>query len=177
MNRTRLLPCTFVVLALACSRANEDDARLPTTSDASEPACDGIAVRVVDPEGRAVVGARVAPRLSAMVGPAGAFAVEGGQMRIFERSPRETDASGSACVPDERESIAELAREPSGGRPTSSVGSSSSPLVGVEVRFARLIVEVSHPSWQSAEFTLDAHTPAPSEALVIELQARQPDPD
>lgn len=109
---------------------------------AHPPACAGIGLRVIDPDGRAVVGARITPSVSGLIGPAGAFAVEGGRQEVFERPTIETNASGDACVPDDRPTIAELYRARTGA--SGSLGPGA-----VEVRFVNMTLQVEHPSWKT----------------------------
>jgi hypothetical protein len=166
MQRSWLL--ALAVLVLGCSRTSEDDADPPSTTHPAAHDCVGITVRVVDPQGQPVLGARITPTLRAMVGPAGAFAVEGGQLEQFERPALETDAEGHACVPDERRQIAQLHRERSGA----AASSSSSLAPGVEVRFPSLTLDISHAAWAPAKLELGDGEARGGEPVVVQVAPR-----
>jgi hypothetical protein len=129
---------------------------------AHPPPCAGIGLRVIDPEGWAVVGARVTPSVSGMIGPAGAFGVEGARQEVFERPAVETNASGDACVPDDRSKLAELHRARSGS-------SGSSVVAAVEVRFVAMTLQVEHPSWKMTKVEVGDEA---SGLLIVELEKR-----
>jgi hypothetical protein len=174
MKHAWLLTFTWLLttLVLGCSQTADDDVHPPSTTTSIDEQtapidCVGLAVRVVDPDGQPVVGARITPTLGAMIGPAGAFGVEGGQLEQFERPALETDAHGSACVPDERNQIAQLHRQRSG-----AAASSSSLAGAVEVRFPSLTLDITHAAWTPAKLELGDDENAGGEPVVVHVTPR-----
>jgi hypothetical protein len=95
------------------------------------------------------------------------FAVEGGQFEEFERPALESDAEGTACVPDERGQIAQLHRQRSGA------AASSSSLVGaVEVRFPSLNLDITHAAWTPAKLELAHGENAGGEPVIVQVAPR-----
>jgi hypothetical protein len=145
--RATIAAAIFISLGACIGRGEQppNGQAEPTEQLAHPPACAGIGLRVIDPEGRPIVGVRITPSVSGMIGPAGAFGVEGGRQEVFERPAVETNESGDACVPDDRKKLAELHRARSG----SSTSSTSSIAGAVEVRFVSMTLQVEHPSWKT----------------------------